>query len=509
VNIAGKLLTRNIDVVIAAKEKKISDLKNLQGRKAEILLNTRILGCKGVVGKFHISMDAGGESLARSVSCVIIAEEALRKPSYSDYGLDPSIGVRALSEILNSEVPDTDIAGAETFVFLTGLSSEGYPVITEEIMQACLRFQSDSTKATYVLTKNLKVAGNGLEKLYRETKKAGTVYIKFNEQMPVITQHNDGKTSILFLDEITQEHFSLTPDITVVDERICPSEYLDHLADIFKIDMDCEGFVQSDNVHRLPVFTNRKGILVAGPSRAIQSATEHETDAADAVLAALELFEDPFDREIIKAEISPGKCVRCLTCLRSCPHRAITLNARVFVEPEACAGCGICTAECPKGAISIKGLSTSEILGNLDDHKEDKHTEEAPNIIAFCCQRSGARAWALSKHMFQRIPPGLKVIEVPCGGSVSIDHVFSAFKNGADGVLVLTCHEGNCYSEKGNIHAKRRIKNITEMLAQMGLKKDRLLIRSLASNMGKEFSELTTEFENKIKTFGPSKLKKA
>ena len=305
-------------------------------------------------------------------------------------------------------------------------------------------------------------------------------------------------------------NFSLTPDILVIDEDILPADSLDSLANIFKIDTDRAGFVQADNVHRLSVFTNRKGITVAGPSRGIQSHAEQMTDAANAVMAALELFENGLDEETVRAEINRGKCVRCLTCLRICPHRAVRLKNRVSVVPAACESCGICTAECPKGAIKIKGLGSSDILGGPDRLQNNGDMEASfPVITAFCCSRSAAMAWKLSSSMGLDLPQGLKVIEIPCGGIVSLDYVFAAFRADADGVLIMTCHEENCNSEQGNVYAKKRVDSIAELLSQMGFEKDRLEVTSLASNMGREFSDITQNFEKRIKNLGPSRLKKA
>ncbi len=507
VNIAEYLLAHNAEVVIAAKESGNTRLENLKNDQAEILPKTRILSCKGVVGDFNVSMGVDGEKTTRSVSNIIIAEEGLRTPNYSDYGLAHTRGVMSLSEITQGIDPESPIAEAKSLVFLTGLTSEANPVIIEEIMLACLSLKANFDMATYVLTKNLKVGGNGLEKLYRETKKAGTVYIKFTNETPDIIQQDDGKIRITFLDEITQEYFRVTPDITVVDETISPSTYLNTLKDILKLDTDMEGFIQSDNIHRLSVCTNRRGVTVVGPSRSIQSQAQQQIDSANAAITTFELFKNGLDTETIKAEIRPGKCVRCLTCYRCCPHGAIRVNARLAVAPEACEGCGICTAECPKGAITIEGLTSAEILDVPEKKDANTVKEEVLTIIAFCCQRSAARAWDVATSTSQEMPRGLRVIEVPCGGGVSLDHVLTAFKNGADGILVLTCHEDNCYSERGNIYAKRRVHHISEMLAQMGFEKERLMIATLASNMGREFAETTNKFEDIIKELGPSRIK--
>lgn len=510
IHAAENLLVQGVETVVAVKETEHAIIKNLKSDKAEILLNVRVKGCKGFAGNFEVSMDVDGKKLLRSVSNIIIAEEGFRKSRVSEYNLIPTDSVIALSEFLKKSNSDASFANADQLVFVTGLYGGGNPVITSEIMQACLRLQTDLSIETYILTRDLKIGANGLEKLYRDTKKAGTVYVKFTEVLPDIIQGSDGKVCISFLDEVTGENLRLAPDVTIIDEDIFPSDYLNSLADIFGIDTDSAGFAQTDNVHRLSVFTNRKGIIVAGPSRGIQSPGEQWVDAENAVISTLQLFENGLDDVAKKAEINPGKCVRCLTCLRICPHRAISLKIRLSVETASCESCGICAAECPKGAININGFASYDILDDPDEYEvKGDHETFVPVLIAFCCSRSAARAWELAAHMALDLPQGLRVVEIPCGGIVSLDYVFAAFKSDADAVLVLTCHEGNCNSEQGNIYAKRRVDSIAGLLSQMGFEKDRLKVVSIASNMGKEFSDITRNFEKRIKELGPSRIKRA
>ena len=133
------------------------------------------------------------------------------------------------------------------------------------------------------------MAGDGLESLYRETKEAGTIYIKFTDAVPDIHQGVEDIVRIEFFDEITSKTFRLTPDMTVVDETIVPSRYATDLAKIFHIEKDIDGFIQADNVHRYSVLTNRKGILVAGPSRSILADDDQRIDAENVALAAMGL----------------------------------------------------------------------------------------------------------------------------------------------------------------------------------------------------------------------------
>ncbi len=237
--------------------------------------------------------------------------------------------------------------------FSSGIDAESNPVILEEIMQSCLKLQAEHKRKIYILTANLKVAANGLEKMYRDTKDAGVIYIKFTHTRPDIIQAADGSVCIEFTDEITGKLLKLTADLTIVDEKIVPSDYAADLARIFELDQDLNGFAQGDNVHRLTVLTNRKGILVAGAARSVQSLPDQFTDADNAVLSLRSIDKQPADQTADKAQIENGKCVRCLTCYRLCPYRAIQVNTRVSIAPAACEGCGICLAECPRGAISF------------------------------------------------------------------------------------------------------------------------------------------------------------
>jgi coenzyme F420-reducing hydrogenase delta subunit len=131
-----------------------------------------------------------------------------------------------------------------------------------------------------------------------------------------------------------------------------------------------------------------------------------------------------------------------------------------------------------------------------------------PFLVAFCCSRSAVKAGELSLCMGHKLPPGLKMIEVPCSGSISLDHIFAAFKKNADGVLVLTCHEGNCHSERGNVYARQTVDQIADRFPQIGFEKDRIALQTLASNMGTEFAEMVNRFEANIIELGPSRLKK-
>jgi quinone-modifying oxidoreductase, subunit QmoB len=511
-NTAGELLEQGNDAILALQGKEssssagVSRFGNID--PAYIMTDTKIISCRGCEGDFTVLMETGGKKLSKKFSGIIIAEENEKKPNYEAYGLKPASGILPASSLAGKSILSSsvikNIPKGGKIIFLSGIGYESNPVAAEEIMLASLKLQRDFNLQTYILTGNLKVAGNGLEKLYRETKSAGTVYFKFTDTLPGIMQDNDGKIVIELTDEITRLDFRIEPALTVVDEKISPSANMKELAAIFGLHTGPDGFLQSDNVHRTGIYTNRKGIFVTGPSRKIQSINEKLTDSANAAILSSGISDRIIEQKTT-ALIKSGSCVRCLTCYRCCPYRAIDLDIKPSVMPHACEGCGICFAECPRGAISLDFPGKKNVPDAIRETSDPG--KASPRITAFCCSRSAARAKELSLCMGYELPDNLKVVEVPCSGFVSIEYILSAFQNKADGVLVLTCHAGNCHSEEGNIFARRRVEQLKESFSYMNIDKKRLEIVTIASNMGYEFAQIVCNFENNLKALKQHNLK--
>jgi coenzyme F420-reducing hydrogenase delta subunit/ferredoxin len=511
--VGENLLTTGVEIVIATKDDTCNFNGSFDSEILQILTGTRIISCKGSVGNFRIKAIQNTKPLTIDAGRIIIAEEDHRTSNFSLYGLKASPKIITLSQLKNvlhdSSSEKSVLSNIKKVIFFTGLVKESTAVIVKEVMLSSLLLQKDYNLKTYILAKNLKVAGNGLESLYRETKKAGTIYIKFTDALPDIHQGEEDDIRIEFIDEITSKHFRLTPDMTVVDETIAPSRYASDLAEIFHIERDINGFIQADNVHRYSVLTNRKGIMVAGPSRSIMADDDQRIDAENAALAATGVASEETETKAKKAEVHSGQCIRCLTCYRLCPYHAIALNTKVTVMPNACERCGICAAYCPRRAVRISDLEPG-VMSDLVTIDSDMGAQKRfmPFIVAFCCRRSAAQARDMAICMGYRLPQGLRVVEVPCSGAVSYDHIFTALDNHADGVIVLTCHKGNCHSEHGNIYAGQAVEQVREMFSRIGFEKERLLIQTLASNMGTEFVRIVSHFEETIVEFGPSRLRK-
>jgi len=106
-------------------------------------------------------------------------------------------------------------------------------------------------------------------------------------------------------------------------------------------------------------------------------------------------------------------------------------------------------------------------------------------------------------------PPDVRIIQVPCTGKVDILHLLTAFEEGADGVFVAGCLEGDCHFIEGNLHAKRRVKRVKEILDKVGIGGERLEMYNLSAGQGGRFAEIAREMDQKIRELGPSPIRVA
>jgi len=130
-----------------------------------------------------------------------------------------------------------------------------------------------------------------------------------------------------------------------------------------------------------------------------------------------------------------------------------------------------------------------------------------PEIVAFCCHYCAYTAADMAGSKRISYPPNVKIIRVPCTGKVDAIHIMTAFKNGADGVYVAGCLEGDCHFKNGNIRAAHRVEYVKKLIDEIGISGERLEKVHLSAGMGERFAETALAFTEKIKQLGPSPIR--
>jgi len=131
-----------------------------------------------------------------------------------------------------------------------------------------------------------------------------------------------------------------------------------------------------------------------------------------------------------------------------------------------------------------------------------------PNIIGFLCNWCSYTGADLAGTSRMKIPPSLKTIRVMCSGRIDPLFVLESFIKGADGVMMMGCHPGDCHYQKGNYNARRRYVMLNSIFDTLGLEKKRIGLWWVSASEATRFAKVTNEYTKEIEKLGPNPTSK-
>ncbi|MFH1413254.1 MAG: hydrogenase iron-sulfur subunit [Candidatus Omnitrophota bacterium] len=132
-------------------------------------------------------------------------------------------------------------------------------------------------------------------------------------------------------------------------------------------------------------------------------------------------------------------------------------------------------------------------------------SEFEPKIVGFLCNWCSYEGADSAGKAQKEYPANLRVVRVMCSGRIDPQFIIEAFKDGADGVLVLGCHPGDCHYKEGNYKALRRFKLLKKVVAKLGIEEDRLRLDWVSASEGDKLVAIVTDMVGKVKSLGPLK----
>lgn len=133
--------------------------------------------------------------------------------------------------------------------------------------------------------------------------------------------------------------------------------------------------------------------------------------------------------------------------------------------------------------------------------------EFQPKIVAFVCNWCSYAGADKAGGQKLEYDATVKLVRVMCSGRVDPQFVMDAFQKGADGVVVLGCHPGDCHYRNGNIKAMKRMKLLERMLAQFGIDRRRFRLDWVAAGEAERFQRVANEMAKIVKELGPIEIK--
>jgi F420-non-reducing hydrogenase iron-sulfur subunit len=130
-----------------------------------------------------------------------------------------------------------------------------------------------------------------------------------------------------------------------------------------------------------------------------------------------------------------------------------------------------------------------------------------PRIVGFLCNwcsYAGADGAGTARIKY---PSNMRVVRVMCSGRVSPELVLRTFREGADGVIVLGCHIGDCHYAEGNHRTAKRMPVLRNLLGYAGIHPDRLRLDWASAAEGPTLAKIVTEFTERMRELGKLEIK--
>jgi heterodisulfide reductase subunit A2 len=344
----------------------------------EVLTSASMVAVEGAIGDFTVTIAREGKSTARKCGAIVLAtgsrrERALAPDSDVCTGGEGIGAVSVVSQDQLVERLDSPRSGVKpaTLAFMMDFADEStrFPTLATLGNAVAARRAWDSE--VYVFCRDLKVDSQGAERLYREARDCGVVFVKCPVG-PRITSDN-GRIMVEAKDVLLGEDISMAFDLLVPEPVLYPNAATTALGSLLGIRLDAKGFYQEENVHLYPVASERKGVFMVGTCRGQSDIGRVMNDISSAVISIRELLSP--GKIVVESErvkVDPQKCVACLTCIRVCPHAAIQLigteggKEKAVISDLACHACGICAAICPAKAIEFQDYRDDQILAQIE-----------------------------------------------------------------------------------------------------------------------------------------------
>ncbi len=130
-----------------------------------------------------------------------------------------------------------------------------------------------------------------------------------------------------------------------------------------------------------------------------------------------------------------------------------------------------------------------EADGEYDEAYDLQDTGAEPTVVGFLCNwcsYAGADKAGAAQLAY---PPNVRVVRVMCSGRVDPQFVLTALAKGADGVVILACHPGDCHYKEQNYRAVARHELVLRLLDAHGIDRRRCRFGFISAAEAQEFAD--------------------
>ncbi len=341
----------------------------------DILTEAEVVDFDGFQGNFttELALGTGREPRVIDHGVIVVATGANEyRPKEFLYGEDP----RVMTQVeLGDRLHDEGAADLSTVTMIqcVGSRNEENQNCSRICCQNAVKNALDIKKLNpetqvFVLYRDMRTYGL-LEDYYTAARKQGVIFIRFDQAHPPRVESGDDGLQVIVKDHVLQQEIAIASDLVALSAGVAAAD-TENVSRIMKLNRNPEGFFIEAHVKLRPVDMGSEAVFLCGTAHGPKLISEAVAQAQAAASRAITfLSKDSIKLSAIKAQVDVENCVKCLTCVRSCPFDVPRFNVEkgeIEIDPAMCHGCGVCAAVCPRQAINLNFYEDDQILCKID-----------------------------------------------------------------------------------------------------------------------------------------------
>jgi len=345
----------------------------------EIHSGTTVTDSFGEVGNFYTTLtdNEGGVQTIQHATAILATGGGEAKTQSYGHGEHPAVVTqKELESKMGSE--DFAVDQLNSIVMIQCVDSREEPrnycsrVCCPTSLKHALELKRKKPDiAVYILYRDMMTPGFS-ETYFTKARRAGIIFIQYDpDNKPEVDLPADATAPLYvkIVDPLLDQLLEIRADMLVLATGIVP-QLSSHMAGLFGVERDQDGFFQEADSKWRPVDALKEGVFACGITLSPRPVLDSIASADAASQRSLRILShERLPAGKIVATVRHSICSLCERCIDTCPYGARSLdtsNDRVLVNPVMCQGCGDCATVCPNSAAVVQGFAERQVMGMID-----------------------------------------------------------------------------------------------------------------------------------------------